>query len=126
MNSAKQLLKAYVPPELLQQVDSTANSCGMTRSQWICTCLDSYLNNKRFPRQSQHFPIYKAAVQFQRRQVAITGHLQYLKNQARLGRIEGANLELLNEVCNLSMEASRAILRQILSSNAEDNTIEES
>ncbi|MDX2214551.1 MAG: hypothetical protein SFY66_14765 [Oculatellaceae cyanobacterium bins.114] len=126
MTSAKQLLKAYVPPELLQQVDSTANSCGMTRSQWVCTCLNCYLNNKRFPRQSQHFPIYKIAVQFQRHQIAITGHLQYLKNLAKLGRIEGANLELLNEACSLSIKASRAILRQILSSNAEDNTIEES
>ena len=110
----KKLLKSYVPPELITQVDAAANAAGMNRSEWICALLDREVNKKRLPRHTQDFLPYKSAVIFVQTIGEIKATLTWFKDQARKEKLEISNMNELEQAIALSNEAHKAVLKAML------------
>jgi hypothetical protein len=68
---------------------------------------------QRLPVHSADFPSYKVAVQFYWMQARILDNLRYLKNQAKLGRIEGADILNLEAAISENQQISKAVLQEI-------------
>ncbi len=88
---------------------ATLNRYNLTFSEFC----RSALCEQKLPPHSFDFPVYKIAVQFFWLQTRILDNLRYLKNQARLGRIESADTSKLESAIDETRQVAQAVLNEI-------------
>lgn len=92
-----------------QLAQATLNHYNLTFSEFC----RSALCEQKLPPHSFDFPVYKIAVQFFWLQTRILDNLRYLKNQARLGRIESADTSELESAIAETRQVAQAVLNEI-------------
>ena len=113
MKRPKKKLEIYVSLELFEQIDQAVSNCGVTRSEWACSCFESCLTNKR--PISHNLQLFKEQAQWQLLQIEALGYLRYLKNLVSIGKLQLPPhlLTLLERACALNAQANSALIEAL-------------